>query len=521
MKSIFIFMQSWGLDFIRFNYKRKSVSFSYVALILVAVFVYKGGFGVAPIEEIVVQVPEVTVSSVRALASGKSFTAVGTVEAISEARLQTESGGRVTAVLVELGQSVRAGTVLATLESNNERASLLQAEGSYEAAQAAAKQSDSGLRGVEVGLTSAEDTAKTAISGAYAAINDLLITTIDDFYTNPQGIGIMGVRVSGDTAFLRSERIAFRTIMPNWQTSISTASASSLPALLSQSEQYVVRAAALLDSLIDTASNADTNDMLLDLPLSGYSANLLAKRSSLNGLLANLKAAQTNLTAAKESVYRAEIGGTTSELSLANAQLKIALGSLRAAQANYEKTVVRTPISGVVNALYLKVGEYVSPSAPAAIVANNNGLQVVTAVSLEDSTQLNLGDTIQVGQNATGTLAAIAGAIDPTTGKVAVKISIDAKAQIQNGETVVLTFSTVTESVTEEINLPLSAVKMTGSGPVVFVVDKDNKLSALPVVLGAVSGSAVKVLEGITENTQIVVDARGLKVGEEVSISKK
>ncbi len=521
MKSIFTFMQCWGLDFIRFNYKRRSVSFFYVTLILLAVFVYKGGFRTDPIAEVTASVPEVELSSVRALASGKSFTAVGTVEAISEARLQTESGGRVTAVVVELGQAVRAGSVLATLENNNERASLLQAEGSYEAAQAAAKQSDSGLRGVEISQTSAEDAAKTAASGAYAAINDIFITTIDDFYANPQGPNILGVRVSGNTTFLSSERIAFRTIMTNWKNAINTVTPASLSTLLTESEQYVVRTATLLDSLITITSKAENTDMLLDLPLSSYSTNLLDKRSSLNNLIANLKSAQTNLTTAKESVYRAEIGGTSSELSLANAQVKIALGSLRAAQANYEKTIVRTPISGVVNALYLKVGEYVSPSAPAAIIANNNGLQVVTSVSLEDSTRLNLGDTIRVGQNATGTLAAIAGAIDPTTGKVAIKISIDDSAEIQNGETVVLTFSEATVSVNEDIRLPLTAIKMTGSGPVVFVVNEDSTLSALPVVLGAVSGSAVKVKEGITLDTRIVIDARGLKDGEKVTISTK
>lgn len=514
-------MQSWGSDFIHFKYKRKSVLVSYIFVLLFTVFILKGGFGADITEEVNVQLPEVEVRTVQSLASGRSFTAVGTVEAVSEARLQTESGGRVTSVLVDLGDTVRAGSILAMLENSSERASLLQAEGSYEAALAAAKQSDSGLRGVEAGLASAEDAAKTAVSSAYATINDLLITTVDDFYANPQGPNLPGVRVSGDTIFLSSERIAFRTIMPNWQTSLNAVSAATLPTLLSESEQYVVRAAALLDSLISLTSNAKNTDLLLGQPLSSYSAALLADRSSLNDVIANLQAAKTNLTTAQESVFRAEIGGTTSELSLANAQVKIALGSLRAAQANYEKTLVRTPVTGVVNALYLKVGEYASPSAQAAIVANNSGLQVVTAVSLNDSERLSLGDTIRVGENATGTLVAIAGAIDPTTGKVAVKIGIENTTEIQNGETVVLTFSEATESVIEEISLPLSAIKMTGSGPVVFGVDAENTLTSIPVTLGAVSGSNVKVLEGITLDTQIVVDARGLKADEEVTVLTK
>ena len=59
------------------------------------------------------------------------------VEAVSEANLQAETGGRITSVSVDVGDTVSAGKVLATIESSAQRAALVQAQGAYEAAVAA------------------------------------------------------------------------------------------------------------------------------------------------------------------------------------------------------------------------------------------------------------------------------------------------------------------------------------------------------------------------------------------------
>ena len=84
-----------------------------------------------------------------------NFTTVGTVEAVSEAKLQTEAGGRITSVSVKIGDTVPAGKVLATIENQSEQASLLQAQGAYEAAVA-------GSVSGEVGVDSAKDALSTA-----------------------------------------------------------------------------------------------------------------------------------------------------------------------------------------------------------------------------------------------------------------------------------------------------------------------------------------------------------------------
>jgi multidrug efflux pump subunit AcrA (membrane-fusion protein) len=104
---------------------------------------------------------------------------------------------------------------------------------------------------------------------------------------------------------------------------------------------------------------------------------------------------------------------------------------------------------------------------------------------------------------------------------VALKVSVDENAALENGATVTLAFSQ-TKNVSEaptQISVPLSALKMTGTGPVVFFVTPELTLSAQTVVLGAIRGESVVIKSGITALDAIVVDARGLKDGQAVTIA--
>jgi RND family efflux transporter MFP subunit len=505
--------------FTKYGKRRFITTVAIVAAVVLIGFYFltKGG---TQEEAAVVSLPQVRVASVAELGSEDEFSSVGTVSAVSEARLQTESGGRITSVNATIGDRVAAGQVLATIENAAQRAALLQAQGSYEAAVAGAQQSNSGSRDAATALNSAEEAAVQAVRNAFTDVNAALINTVDPFFSSPQ-TSVPGLRVSGDVTFLSGERVAFQTIMPSWQTSVAKDGSATLPGRLDEAEKNTARMIAFVDALTETTNAARESDTMLGQPVKSYTAGLLTESAKLNATLRSIQVARTGLTSAKEGVARAEIAATGGSVSLADAQVKIALGSLRSAQAAYEKTLVRTPIAGVVNAFYLKAGEYVSPSAPAAIVANNNGLEITTSVSQEDSAVLAVGDRVTIDATASGTITAIAGAVDPTTGKVAVKISVPENTTLQNGSTVSISFVKVArDAAPTTITIPLSAVKMTGSGPVAFFVNEENKLTTQALVLGPVSGESVVVTEGLSLDSHIVVDARGRKEGEEVVLSK-
>lgn len=469
-----------------------------------------------------VNVPVVKTSSAGDINNESSFSAVGTVESISEAQLKIETGGQVKSVSTDIGKYVQAGAVLAQVENARESAALLQAQGAYEAAIAGASQSNSGTRDAEIRLQSAKDALRNTIKNSYSTENTMLITSIDTFFSNPDS-GIIGLRISGDAGSLNNLRVEFRSIIPNWQTSVTSISDTGLEASATLAKENTRKMLALIDGLAKATANTANPGTLNGVELSTLTPGLLANRTTLNGVMSGIENAEAGVQTAEEALSRAKVSGTGSQVSLSGAQIKIALGSLRSAQASFEKTIIRTPISGVVNAFYLKKGDYVSPGQDAALIANNNGLQVSTYVNLEDRDLLTIGDSVSIEGTATGTVTAIAGAVDPKNGKVAVKVAINANSGLTNGTTVKITFKKTIDAkpVAKQMVVPISAVKLSSEGPQVFTLDGESKLVSKAVKLGDVVGDSVIVLEGIDMNTNIVLDVRGLKAGTKVTVATK
>jgi RND family efflux transporter MFP subunit len=491
-------------------------------IILLGLFIVLKIFGGDTTEEAAeAKKTEVAVLSVAELAANASFDTVGKVEAVSEANLQTESGGRITAVNVKVGDTVGAGAVLATLENSAQRAALVQAQGSYEAALAASAQSAVGVSEATTAVSAAENAAVSAYRNAFNTVNATIYNSVDSFFGNPNAT-IPGLKLSGSgyTATLNAERVAYQQIIPEWQMRAQTITPTSdLEAELTYAKVTTERTIALIDIFITVFNQGGSDGRYTEAELQGFStsftsirANLISTRSSLDGAL-------SQLASARDAARRAQLSASGGTVSASDAQVKIALGALQSAQSAYQKTVVRSPIQGVVNALYLKTGDYVSPGQPAAIVANNNGLQIKTFVSELDSASLTVGDPVTIEGGASGVITAKAAALDPTNGKIAVVIGVNPDSTLTNGATVKVTFSQVSqESVDDRILVPLSALKITPEGDYVFMINTESKLEALPVTKGQLLGESIELLSGVTKETRIVTDARGLKEGQEVVV---
>jgi len=511
------------LDAIKLRYQRKSVIVLYAIILMIAFYFVFFNKSVIPVIGEKTSTSVVVVKPIRDLTTGTSFKAVGTVEAISEARLQIEAGGRITAVNTTLGARVNAGTIIAEIENASERANLLQAEGAFDVAKAGVAQSNVGIDQANNASLTAKNQALNSIRLSYSTSNDIFYNKIknviaEDYISNPNVIFI-----ESKSPFLRSENRKMEDVLTKWQDSVSKLSVDDdLAVALYDAQNNVKRIINITDILINVLNDSYLEKILAGQTVKTQISILTNTRTNLSATLATLESAEVGLSNAQNTLRQAKISGSTvsNEESLANAQIKIALGSLRSAQANYEKTLVRTPISGVVNALYLKTGDYVNPGQMAAVIANNHGLEIITAISSDDSLKLKIGDKVMIDGNATGTISEIGGAVDPTIGKVALKITLPNNSPLQNGTTVLIEFALNTKPINSKISVPLSAVKLTGAGPVLFTT-ASSTLVALPVVLGKVEGENILISEGADLNTIIVTDARGLNAGQIVNVTTK
>jgi RND family efflux transporter MFP subunit len=474
-------------------------------------------------EEVVeapVTLPVVTITSAATLDGLQSVSLVGTVRAFNEAVVTAEASGRVVSVNASLGQTIPAGFVIATLENASERAAVLQAEGAYEAALSAAEQSGVSLDEARTGLRNAQNNAISTFSTAYNTVNGIVRNNIDTFFANPDS-RLPGLKIDGQgqAQFLNNERITYQNLLSTWllETNALTPE-SDLSTALETANTRVERTIALLDVFI-TLFNANNQDnSYTESELLTFSTNFTNLRSNLESTSNQITNSKAALDNAFDAVRRAEIGATGSQSSAADAQVKQALGSLRAAQATLANTILRTPISGTVNSLSVRVGDFVGNQAVVARVANNNALEVITYVGDSELPAFTVGSTVTIDEQFYGTVTEVAPAVDPVTRKTEVRIAVESES-IQNGETVTIStdYDVTGTSSNQPLFIPLSAVKFEIDNGFVFQVN-NGRLTSVPVELGVIRGGSVQIVSGLTREDDFVLDARGLLPDTEVEV---
>lgn len=466
--------------------------------------------------------PIVTVSSVASLSGEQELSVIGAVRAFSEAIITAETAARVVSVNATLGQTVPAGFVVATLENASQRAAVLQAEGVYEAAIAASAQSSVGVDEAKTNLVSSQNAAVNTLKNTYTTINGTFRNEIDSFFGNPEA-KVPGLKIAGknQTQFMNNERVAFQTILADWKVESNTIDTNSdLVLTLTETRERVNRTITLVDVFLALFNDEDQDQSYTKAELLGFSTSFTALRSSLQTTVNNINNSISGLESAADSLRRAEIGATGNQSSASDAQIKQALGSLRAAQANLAKTILRTPISGTVNSIDARAGEFVSNQEVVARIAKNNALEIITFVGDSELNALQQGSSVVIEDKFEGTVTQIAPAVDALTRKTEIRIAVESE-EIQNGDTVTIKKSYTKENTGNTIvTIPLSAVKFEIENGFIFVVE-NGKLVSKPVSLGAIRGGGIEVTEGLSLTDEFVLDARGLLAGAEVEIRTK
>jgi len=449
----------------------------------------------------------VEVARVSDLNNGANISTVGSVRAVSEVNLQSEASGRITNVYASLGEQIASGQTIATIENASEYAALIQAEGAYDAAVAAAASSD-------VGVDEAKSDAVFTYRDAYTTVNGIVLNTVDQIYINPRR-QVPGVEInaSGWTLYLNDKRYELNDVLKDWKDNAAVLTTTyPLTTALQDAEKRTKLVLELTEKII-TLLPKQYPDVYTESQLSTVQSSFVTAQASLNAVL-------TDITNAKDALARAAISGSGGSTSAADASVKQALGSLRAAQAQYAKTIIKTPIAGTVNELSVQTGDYVSVLSPIAIVANNDALEITTFVSELERDRIAVGSAVTIEGAYEGVVTNIAPAVNSATKKIEVKIQTESAA-LSNGDTVRLEINALGEKANTDnapLVVPITALKVGTDNIVVFTTDPDGTLVAHEVVEGPLLGSNIVIESGITRDMEIVLDARGLTAGDEVTV---
>jgi RND family efflux transporter MFP subunit len=460
----------------------------------------------------------------------------GRVKPAESINLAFEKSGRVSHVYADVGDKVGAGEKLVALENAELSAQLLQAEANLEAEQAKLNELKKGVRPEEIQVQ------ETKVINAKIALEDAranLIDKIKDAYTKSEDsvrvktVGIFSGYKSNvyqftyTTCDAESEtkaeflRLKSETELDNWKKELDTLgevidSAALKTASKTANERMAIFSELLLNinaTLVTGCSAADSN-------LDNYRSAISTARTNVNTAIANLRAAEEKFKTAESALALAEqelslqkAGTVEEQIEAQKAKVKSAQANIQNCQAQIAKTIIRSPISGVITAQNAKVGEIVSPNAIIVSLISEAKFEIEANVPESDIAKLKIGDSAKATLDAYGSgtvFEAKVAKIDPAEtiidGVATYKTTFQFTkydSRIKSGMTADINI--LTEKKEGVITVPNRTVIAKNEDKFVKILD-GKEAKEIKVITGLRgSDGTVEIIEGVNEGDKIII----------------
>jgi len=528
-----------------FNFSKRNIAIIIIILVLGTYYFNKGN-SQNDSQENTQAKKEVQVVSVRELAGQEQpLPLIGEVSSKKEVSIKTESQGVITGVYKSQGEYISQGGVIAEIENSAQKAAVSQAQALVDSQKAIFNKVKEGARQEELDIAklkrdsslSALETEKSSVvnnlKSIYASSDSDIHGNIDGFFINPKSASPTVNFIVSDAQLkidIESKRAKIEYILNDWKSKTSNITEEGdLFSALDEAEKNLLEIRSFLDLGLLVKDVSTNNEGSSTGVIASFKTAVTTARADINTSLTsvtNLKSALNAKTSAynidEKSYEQALTGSRNEDVESAEASLRQALASLDSAQANLDKTIIKSPISGTINRLDISVGDSVSLFEDVAFVSNNNLLEILSFVTPEERENLKVGSNVKIAGKWKGVVYEIAPAQDPKIKKIEIKIAItDSNTILSNGQSVDLEIQREFNIGNDQkIIIPISAIKITPENDVVFSVNEDNTLTSHPVILGSIVGNGVVIIDGLSYDMEIVKDARGLQEGQEVEVKR-
>ena len=199
-------------------------------------------------------------------------------------------------------------------------------------------------------------------------------------------------------------------------------------------------------------------------------------------------------------------------------QLRAAQAQVGMAQEQANMSNVYAGISGTVDEMNVKVGEFFSPQTAAAPnmgirIVNSNNLKIITAVPENYATRVKKGDKVEVVIPESGkppyqsVISVVGGSIDAKTRSFAVEAKLESDPMLKPNQTATMKILDYESKAT--IAVPVNVVQSDEKGKYVYVMEKagDKMLARKKVVnVGEAYNGLIEIKSGLTGGELIITE---------------
>ncbi len=461
----------------------------------------------------------------------------GNVKPLSNVELAFERGGKIANISVAVGDKVYVGQQLVSISNADLVASLSQAQANLKKALAQLQDVKTGTRVEEITL------AETQVENATLNMNQakaVLINTVKDSYTKADDAvrnkmytlfndpGKYRARLNFTTdSFLQEDiekgKDTISDTINTWYQSLAKLDSSSdLEVYYNTAKASLNSIKSLLDECADavnrlTPDSAYTTQTQIDtwkLNVSTARSNIDLAISSLNSSYNTYKSSASSLSISQDQLIIKKAGSTSGTILSAEASYEAAQAGVAGAEAELSKSIVRSPINGVITNIGVKLGEIVPAGISAVSVISYGDYEVEAFVPEADIAKIKIGDTATTTLDAYGSNVFFDTAvikIDPAatvidgvpTYKVTLKFT-DQDDRIKSGMTANL--DVLSNRKDNVLILPSRLIISKDDGKYVSVLDTNDQSELIDKKI-------VTGLRGSDGNTEII---SGLNEGDKV-----
>jgi len=403
------------MNFIKALKRRKLLYISVVVVIFIILFfVFRGA------------VPEdVDVVTVQRETLTRQIDVTGRVKPADSIDLAFESSGRVSGVYKDTGDRVSSGETLARLYSGSVSADLAQARARLKSEEAKLLAAKAGARPEEitvqeVKVKSAESALAEVryalideISTSYTKADDAVRNKVDQLFSNASTDNpkLIITTTQGQLKIdVESKRVLIGQTLNSWKNSLDSLSINSDLQESSQiSKRYLDEIRNFLDKMSVIVNTLEANQSLSQTQIDSYKADVSTARTSIDGALSalstdneKLNTAISSLNLAKEELTLMRAGDSLENILSQEAKVEEAEANVLKYQAELTKSVIFSPISGVITNVLISVGETVSQGVEVISLISDKNLQIEANVPESDIIFLKVGDEADVELDAYG-----------------------------------------------------------------------------------------------------------------------
>ncbi|MEM6453233.1 MAG: efflux RND transporter periplasmic adaptor subunit [Cyanobacteria bacterium P01_D01_bin.105] len=409
------------------------------------------------------------------------ITANGSVEAERSINLSPKNSGVVETLLIEEGDRVTAGQVVALMDDSNLRGELLQVQGQLAQQEANLARLIAGDRPEDIARAEAQ------LAEAEASLRELRS-------------GSRNQEISQGEARLQRVRTTLQQREANLQRYESLFSAGAI----SREEVEQKRA----DRDVATADVREAEESLALLNAGSRDEQIVQ--------------AEARVEQQRQSVTALQAGNRSEDIEQARAQVLSAQGTLQTTEAKLQDTEIRVPFDGVINQIYAELGAFVSPSVSGGGTESSSSSSILQLSSIRNEVVVNLpeaqiakvdiGQPVVIkadafpGQTFTGQVAQVSAqaSISQNVTSFEVRLSLDLPEaeKLRVGMNVEAQFEV--GRLENALLVPNAAVVRGAEGEGVYVLEGDEPIFQT-IQSGETAQGQTEVLSGLDGDEQILI----------------